>query len=341
MRRREFLLAAGLGATAGLAGCGKGGASSPAASGGASTGSGAIAGEVKVTYQQFGSSKIQANFLGNIAKQFTAANPQASVKLQPITASENDYYTKLQLMMRSPRTAPDLVYEDTFLINSDIKAGYLSPLDTISASGRTGASSSDTAKAAAKAADGKTYGIPDGTDTRGLWFNKEIFAKAGLPADWQPKNWAGRPRPRPARSSRRSPASSRSTSTPARAPARPPSMQGFEMLLYGTGATRCTTRPPRSGSPARKGFKDALELRKTVYSEKLGPTPQHALDPNLGQHGRPASCCPRASSPSTSTAPGCRPGLDARPGRQAVARLVQGAGQRPDAHPERPGAAAR
>ncbi|CAM5282380.1 hypothetical protein SALBM311S_09334 [Streptomyces alboniger] len=38
----------------------------------------------------------------------------------------------------------------------------------------------DTAKTAAKAEDGKTYGVPDGTDTRGLWFSKDI-QKAGLP----------------------------------------------------------------------------------------------------------------------------------------------------------------
>jgi multiple sugar transport system substrate-binding protein len=72
--------------------------------------SGEITGEVKVTFQQFGNSKVQANFLNGWAKKFTAAHPQATVKLQPIVASENDYYTKLQLSMRSPRTAPDMCY---------------------------------------------------------------------------------------------------------------------------------------------------------------------------------------------------------------------------------------
>ncbi|MER7817146.1 hypothetical protein [Streptomyces sp. NPDC096153] len=32
-------------------------------------------------------------------------------------------------MMRSARTAPDLVHEDTFRINSDIRAGHSRPLD--------------------------------------------------------------------------------------------------------------------------------------------------------------------------------------------------------------------
>jgi multiple sugar transport system substrate-binding protein len=129
VRRREFILtAAGLGAAVGLAACGKSGTSTtPGASAPAS--SGEITGEVKVTFQQFGNSKVQANFLNGWAKKFTAAHPQATVKLQPIVASENDYYTKLQLSMRSPRTAPDMCYEDTFLINSDISAGYLTALD--------------------------------------------------------------------------------------------------------------------------------------------------------------------------------------------------------------------
>ena len=113
--------------------------------------SGEITGQVKVTFQQFGNSKVQANFLNGWAKKFTAAHPQATVKLQPITASENDYYTKLQLSMRSPRTAPDMCYEDTFLINSDIAAGYLTPLDDQISSWPDWSQFKDTAKTAAQA----------------------------------------------------------------------------------------------------------------------------------------------------------------------------------------------
>jgi multiple sugar transport system substrate-binding protein len=37
--------------------------------------------------------------------------------------------------------------------------------------------------------EGKRYGIPVGTDGRVLFFNKRLFARAGLPADWQPTSW--------------------------------------------------------------------------------------------------------------------------------------------------------
>src|SRR5664279_4340832 len=74
---------------------------------------------IKVAYQQFGEGKVMANFLAGVKTSFEKANPGKKVQLLPIVASENDYYTKLALMLRSPRTTPDLVYEDTFLINSD------------------------------------------------------------------------------------------------------------------------------------------------------------------------------------------------------------------------------
>jgi multiple sugar transport system substrate-binding protein len=35
----------------------------------------------------------------------------------------------------------------------------------------------------------KLYGIPLGTDGRVIFFNKNLFAKAGLPKDWQPTSW--------------------------------------------------------------------------------------------------------------------------------------------------------
>jgi multiple sugar transport system substrate-binding protein len=282
MRRREFLVATGLGAAAGLVGCGKsGGSSTPAASGAASGGSGAITGEVKVTYQQFGSSKIQANFLGDMVKKFTAANPQASVKLQPITASENDYYTKLQLAMRSPRTAPDLAYEDTFLINSDIAAGYLSPLDDRIKDWADWSQFKDTAKTAAQALDGKTYGIPDGTDVRAIWYNKKLLTAAGLPEKWAPKNWQD--------------LLTAAQAVKAKVPGVIPinvyagtgvgeaaSMQGFEMLLYGTSGGTLFDKASQKWVVGSQGFKDALAFMQQVYSGGLGPSPQQALNPTWG-----------------------------------------------------------
>ena len=170
----------------GLTACSQGSTTQPPDAGDAqSTGPA----HIKIAYQQWGPGVVMKTFLTAAKAEYEAANPGSTVEIVPIVASENDYYTKIQLMMRSPNTAPDIVYEDTFLINSDITAGYLKPLDDYIAGWQDWNQFEETAKGAAKGQDGKTYGIPDGTDTRALWFNKEIFAKAGLPADWSPKTW--------------------------------------------------------------------------------------------------------------------------------------------------------
>jgi multiple sugar transport system substrate-binding protein len=146
---------------------------------------------VKISFKQStdNSIKVMDTYLDDIKAQFEKANPGKRVELVPIKAPDSEYYTKLQQMLRSPKTAPDLVYEDTFLINSDITSGYLKPLDPYLDEWADWDQFVDTAKEAAQAQDGKTYGVPDGTDTRGLWFDKAIFKKAGLPADWQPTTW--------------------------------------------------------------------------------------------------------------------------------------------------------
>ncbi|MFK4598232.1 ABC transporter substrate-binding protein [Streptomyces pristinaespiralis] len=238
---------------------------------------------VEVVYNRSTDNKIRFKdaYLEAAKRQFEKENPGKKVKLVPIQAPDNDYATKAQQMMRSPKTAPDLVYEDTFRINSDIKAGYLRPLDDRLAGWDQWDQFVDTAKAAAKAEDGKTYGVPDGTDTRGLWFNKEIFAKAGLPADWQPKNWAE------ILDAARTVKEKVPGVVPlnvytGKGPGEAAVMQGFEMLLYGTGEDPLYDPGARKWVTGGQGFKDALDFVGTVYKEKLGPDVSDALDPNVG-----------------------------------------------------------
>ncbi|WP_217210338.1 extracellular solute-binding protein [Streptomyces sp. AC550_RSS872] len=250
-------------------------------------GSGSDPDTIKVSFKQStdNSIKVMDTYLADIKKQFEKANPGKKVEFVPIKAPDSEYYTKLQQMLRSPKTAPDLVYEDTFLINSDITSGYLKPLDPYLAKWKDWGQFIDTAKSAAKGEDGKTYGVPDGTDTRGLWFSKDIFEKAGLPADWQPKTWddvldAARtikqkaPDVIPLNVYTGKPVGEAAT------------MQTFEMLLYGTGTSDGTSDPlydksARKWIAGSQGFKDSLSFVETVYKEKLGPDVSDALDPNV------------------------------------------------------------
>ncbi|MFE2496043.1 ABC transporter substrate-binding protein [Streptomyces scopuliridis] len=246
-------------------------------------GSGSDPDTVKVAYNRSTDNKIRFkdNYLESVKKQFEKEHPGKKVELIPIQAPDNDYATKAQQMMRSPKTAPDLVYEDTFRINSDIKAGYLRPLDDYLSKWADWDQFVDTAKSAAKAEDGKTYGVPDGTDTRGLWFNKEIFAKAGLPADWQPRNWAEILDA--ARTVKRKvPGVIPLNVYTGKGPGEAAVMQGFEMLLYGTGADPLYDASAKKWVAGGQGFQDALGFVRTVYGEKLGPDVSDALDPNVG-----------------------------------------------------------
>ncbi len=248
-------------------------------------GSGSDPDTVRVSFKQStdNSVKVADEFLAGIKKQFEKAHPGKSVELVPIKAPDSEYYTKVQQMLRSPKTAPDLVYEDTFLINSDITSGYLKPLDSYLAKWADWDHFAETSKDSARGEDGKTYGVPDGTDTRGLWFSKDIFARAGLPADWQPKSWeevldAARavkkkvPGVTPLNIYTGKPVGEAAT------------MQTFEMLLYGTGEG--TTDPmydkgSRKWIAGSRAFEDALAFVETVFEEKLGPDVSTALDPNI------------------------------------------------------------
>lgn len=235
---------------------------------------------IKIAYQKFGNFTQADELFKDVKAAYEEDNPEVTIELVPIEASQNDYFTKLALMNRSPSTAPDLMYEDTFMIKSDVEAGYLLPIDEYLAEWEDWDQFVDQAKQAGLGDDGKTYGVPLGTDTRGLWFNKEVLAKAGLPEDWAPKTWdelleaaraikAADPDVIPLNVYSGKPMGEAS------------SMQGFEMLLYGTGGTLYDVESSRWVVGSQE-FVDSLEFIRTIYSEGLAPTPQQALDPNVG-----------------------------------------------------------
>ena len=245
-----------------------------------SGGSGGSSKTVNVAYQKFGAFVQMDQHMQSVKKQFEKAYPGITVHLEPIQADENSYYTKLDLMSRSTSTAPDVLYEDTFLVNSDITAGYLAPVDSYLAKWKDWAQFTPSSKTAGKGADGKTYGVPMGTDTRGLYYNKQLFAKAGLPTAWKPATWND------ILSAARTIKTKLPGVTPfniysGKAAGEGATMQGLEMLLYGT---KNTLYDPSSKKwiVSSKGMTDSMNFLHTVFSEKLGPAPQDALDPQWG-----------------------------------------------------------
>lgn len=247
---------------------------------GSSGGSGGGSKTISVAYEKFGTFTQMDQLMKRVKTQYEKAHPGMTVKLEPIQADENDYYTKLDLMNRSASTAPDVLYEDTFLVNSDISAGFLAPIDSYVKKWSDWSQFSKSAQASGVGQDGKTYGVPMGTDTRGLYYNKQLFAKAGLPTNWQPKNWndilaAART------IKQKLPGVIPFNIYSGKAAGEGATMQGFEMLLYGTG-DQLWNAQQKKWVVGSKGMTDSMNFLNTVFKDKLGPTPQEALDPQWG-----------------------------------------------------------
>ncbi|OII12587.1 extracellular solute-binding protein [Curtobacterium sp. MCBA15_008] len=269
MKRTRIIagLAAVAVAAVGLAGCSSSGSAS--------------SDTIKIAYQKFGAFQQLDAQMKVVKKEYEKDNPGKKVTLVPIQAQGNDYYTKLALMNKAPATAPDVMYEDTFLVKADAQAGYLLPLDKYTAKWKDWDQFYDNAKQAGEGVDGKTYGVPMGTDTRALWYNKDIFQKAGLPVPWQPKTWDD------VLAAAKTIKEKQPDVIPfniysGKAQGEASTMQGFEMLLYGADGSGNTLYKDKKWVTGSKQFEDSLKFVKDVYQGGLGPTPQQALDTNVG-----------------------------------------------------------
>lgn len=217
-------------------------------------------------------------------KEVAASYPDKNVEIKPapIQASEGDYFAKVALALKSKDTAPDIVTEDTFILNSDASAGFLEPLDEKLKGWEdwTNGSFIEAMKKGVTASDGKVYGVPYNTDSRGLWYNKEIFKQAGLPEDWQPKSWddvlnAART------IKEKAPDVVPIWMNMGKATGEATSMQTYEMLLYGTGE-RLYDDASGKWIIKSQGILDALTFIETIKKEKLGPPLSKVLNGQAG-----------------------------------------------------------
>ncbi|GGF95065.1 sugar ABC transporter substrate-binding protein [Paenibacillus albidus] len=270
-----------------LFGC-SGGKTSPAETGDPGEGEGGATAKktIMVTFRDDGIGENGAFY--KWLKEVAASYPDKNVEIKPapIQASEGDYFAKVALALKSKDTAPDIVTEDTFILNSDASAGYLEPLDDRLAKWEDWGNGSfiEAMKKGVTASDGKVYGIPYNTDSRGLWYNKEIFKQAGLPEEWQPKTWED------VLNAARTIKEKTPDVVPlwmnmGKASGEATSMQTYEMLLYGTGE-RLYDDATGKWTIKSQGILDALAFIEKVNKEKLGPPLSKVLN---GQAGNTAS----------------------------------------------------
>ncbi|MBJ6363038.1 ABC transporter substrate-binding protein [Paenibacillus sp. GCM10012307] len=242
---------------------------------------------VTITYRDDGIGEQGAMYkwIMELSKNYPDKNVE--IKPTPIQASEGDYFAKIALALKSKDKAPDIVTEDTFILNSDASAGFLEPLDDRLKDWPdwTDGSFIEAMKKGVTASDGKVYGVPYNTDSRGLWYNKTIFKEAGLPEEWTPKTWE------------EVLDAARTVKTKAadgvvpiwmnmgKATGEATSMQTYEMLLYGTGG-RLYDDSTGKWIVKSQGILDSLRFIETVNKEKLGPPLSKVLN---GQAGNTAT----------------------------------------------------
>ena len=200
--------------------------------------------------------------------EFEAEHPGDTIELNAISSSARDYYTKVSLMNQSASTAPDIIYEDGFQITADAAAGYLEPLDERLSGWEEWDQFSQIAVQNGKSfVDGKVYGIPLGTDTQAIWYNKDLLEKAGVGADWQPKTWQDI-LDAAAKVKENLPGVDPINIYVTKAGNEASTMRGLMNLISGTpGGLSATLFDPETQKwvVGSKGFRDALAFLKTAY----------------------------------------------------------------------------
>ncbi|MGG6312532.1 extracellular solute-binding protein [Paenibacillus macerans] len=238
--------------------------------------------EVKIAWRFSGENDITSKYLEqDFIPEFEKANPNIKITLSPITASEGDYYSKIALSMQSADTTPDIIAEDTFMLNADANAGYLTELSDYVEDWAEWSNYTENLKVGSTAQDGKLYAIPGSSDSRGLWYNKNLFQKAGLPTEWAPRTWQ-EILDAAEKIKETSPNAIPLALTVAKANGEAVSMQTFEMLLYGTNDTLYDSATEKWNVNSQ-GILDSLGFIDQVYNKKkLGPPLSIAINSNFG-----------------------------------------------------------
>ena len=113
------------------------------------------------------------------------------VVFQPSGVDDEQYKTRIALDLKSKKGA-DVLAVDGIWVGEFAQAGYLRPLTDVAGTGVEsweGWAQIPQAVQGLGIFEGKKYGIPLGTDGRVLFYNKDLFKKAGLGEPWQPKSW--------------------------------------------------------------------------------------------------------------------------------------------------------
>lgn len=274
---RRGLLCAGVAALGvALTGCGGSGG------GGASAGptsAGSLKGTISVLYTNnymFDTDQQANKWWSTVKAEFQKQYPGATLKLIGTGGTDIDEMNKAALLFRSPSQTPDVIQMPTTYTSQFASSGYLAPLDSYVSSASKAPFWKGIPKNVQDIGDynGKLYAVNNGNNDFGIFYNKTDFKKAGLPANWKPKNW----------NDILAAARAIKAKVPGVAPlwlgagvaAGPTNvLQGIGNLIDGSSVPTMFDSKTNKWVVGGPGLNQVLKFYKSVYSEGLGaPTSQ-------------------------------------------------------------------
>ena len=169
--------ALGLGIVLSASACSSSGSSTggTSSSGGASASSGSNSNSstVSLTFWNNATPGPGLTYYQNAIKQFEAAHPGVTIKMQNI--QNEDYDGKLQTALNS-NTAPDILFQrGGGKMQAMVNAGQLQQLN-LSAADKTNIG----AGAPVDSINGTVYGVPLDANPEGIYYSQDLFTKAGI-----------------------------------------------------------------------------------------------------------------------------------------------------------------
>lgn len=138
-----------------------------------------------------GAEWVDKYVIPKFVEQQKAKGVNVTVKFEGNGAADEQYKQKVALDLKTGGGA-DIVNLDGIWVGEFAQAGYIKPLNEVAGGDVDkwdGWQQIPEAVQEIGKFEGKRYAVPLGTDGRVLYFNKKLFAQAGLPADWQPESW--------------------------------------------------------------------------------------------------------------------------------------------------------
>ncbi len=157
---------------------------SMAACGNSSSSSTSSSGKTELTFWHNATTGAGKKYWNSLAKQFEKKHSNVTIKL--VAIQDADYDGKLQTALQDPDSAPDIFLQRGGQKMTDmVDAGQLMDLTNLVSSETKNSLGSvlDTDKA-----NGKIYSVSYTVSPGGIWYSKDLFAKAGIsetPTTWE------------------------------------------------------------------------------------------------------------------------------------------------------------